>query len=311
MFRLKHGLSLCLPLVLLMSTSAAKAATLYVNCGGKVGLTSIGAALKALQHSEEHGRSTIKVSGACNENVVIQSTDRLTLTGLPGASITDASGGSLDTVQIADSRSVIVNNFTINGGAEGIDCVDGSLCRLNGNTIQGAADAGVIVGAIDAAVITGGVLENNGYGLRVVNGGRAKAQDMTIQNNTVGGVEIRSGSAVNTNATIMNNGGSGMFVTHNGTLTCLGCNVTGNAILGIILRRNSTARFFGGSVITGNTGGGVLLTEESSAIFAGPSNVTGNAGGFDVACGASAATAKLATTNIGGGTTNCVEPVDP
>ena len=48
MSRLKVVLSLCLPLVLLMSASTVKAATLYVNCGGKNGLTSIGAALKQL-----------------------------------------------------------------------------------------------------------------------------------------------------------------------------------------------------------------------------------------------------------------------
>jgi hypothetical protein len=64
-------------------------------------------------------------------------------------------------------------------------------------------------------------------------------------------------------------------------------------------------------VVTGNTGGGVLLSEESSAFFGSPASVTGNTGGLDVACGASATTAKFATTNIGGGSTNCLEPVDP
>jgi hypothetical protein len=61
-------------------------------------------------------------------------------------------------------------------------------------------------------------------------------------------------------------------------------------------------------VITGNAGAGVLLTEESSAYFPSVGTVTGNAGGTDVVCGASFTTAKFATKNIGGGTTNCVEP---
>jgi hypothetical protein len=68
-------------------------------------------------------------------------------------------------------------------------------------------------------------------------------------------------------------------------------------------------------VITGNTNGGVLLSEESSAYFPNGSgdNVTHNipAGVLDVACGASATSAKFATVNINGGKTNCVEPVDP
>src|SRR5262245_51809805 len=85
--RLKFIVSVCVPLVLLLSASTVAAATLSVNCGGKVGLTSIGAALKAVQFA---GPSTIKVSGACHENIVIQSLDRLTLNAAPGASITDA-----------------------------------------------------------------------------------------------------------------------------------------------------------------------------------------------------------------------------
>jgi hypothetical protein len=76
----------------------------------------------------------------------------------------------------------------------------------------------------------------------------------------------------------------------------------------MILRRNSSARLYNGFAVTGNTGGGILLTEESSAYFASVGTVTGNAGGKDVTCGPSYTTARFATTNIGGGTTNCVEP---
>src|SRR5262249_23719808 len=92
--------SLCAVLILAFSAGSAKAATLYVNCGGKGGLTSIGAALKTLQYSEDHGPTTINVAGACRENILIQNTDRLTLNALQGASITDASGGLKDLIDI-------------------------------------------------------------------------------------------------------------------------------------------------------------------------------------------------------------------
>jgi hypothetical protein len=71
---LKFTVSVCVPLVLLLLSGTAGAATLYVNCGGKIGLTSVSAALKVVQSA---GPSTIKVSGACHENVAIQSMDRL------------------------------------------------------------------------------------------------------------------------------------------------------------------------------------------------------------------------------------------
>src|SRR5215469_3685499 len=309
MSRFKIGSSLGQSLLLLMSAGSVNAATLYVNCAAKEGLHSIGAALKVLQNIP--GPSTINVSGACNENVVIQNLDRLTLNAAPGASINDVSGGNVDTVQVANSNSVTINNFTINGGVSGVSCVLGSLCFVNGTTAQGAGFGGVSAGALSRVFVSGGTLQNNYYGLEVVNGGGAWAFGVSIQHNSAGGVELGRQAVLNTDATITGNSGSGVFAHENGTLSCNGCTVSGNAILGVIVRRNSTARF-AGAVITGNTGGGVLLSEESSAFFQGSqNNVTGNPGGLVVACGASATTAKFATTNIGGGTTNCVEPVDP
>jgi hypothetical protein len=218
----------------------------------------------------------------------------------------------VDTVQVASSQSVSINNFTINGGDSGVDCLLGSLCYLNGNTIQGAAgNAGVNAGALSRVFVSGGTLQSNLFGINAQNGGGVWAIGVLVQQNQQG-VNLVSGGLLQTNATISGNAGTGIFATHNSTLNCNGCTVTGNGNLGIILRRNSTARFAGSFAVTGNTGGGVLLSEESSAYFP-PSggNVTGNTGGLDVACGASATTAKFATTNIGGGSTNCVEPVDP
>jgi hypothetical protein len=212
MSRLKVVLSLCLPLVLLMSTSTVRAATLYVNCGGKVGLTSIGAALKVVHSS---GPSTINVSGACNENVVIQNLDRLTLNAAPSASINDISGGNTDTVQIASSQSVSINNFTINGGATGVDCLLGSLCYLNGNTVQGAAGGiGVGAGALSRVFVSGGTVQNNFWGINAQNGGGVWAIGVLIQQNQLG-VNLVSGGLLQTNATITGNAGTGIFATHN------------------------------------------------------------------------------------------------
>jgi hypothetical protein len=104
-------------LMLIGAGVSAHAATLSVSCGEPSGLTTINAAIKLLQSNQSLHPATVNVSGACHENVVIQSIDRLTLNAVNGASITDASGGTLDVVQIADSRSVSINNFTINGAA--------------------------------------------------------------------------------------------------------------------------------------------------------------------------------------------------
>ncbi len=297
--------------LLLLMGSTVHATTLWVNCGGAKGLTSINSALKALQYFESRGPATINVSGACNEDVVIQSIDRLTLTALKGASINDPSGGNLVTVTIDDSRDVTINGFTINGGAGGadaLDCQDGSLCRLSGNTIQGAVNGYGVGVYFSQLFLDGGTLQNNANGLGAVNGANANAVNVTIQNNNGNGIEIRQQSFVNTAATITANTSGGVFVHESGTLSCPGCQITGNGGIGLILRRDSSARLYGTYAVTGNIGGGVLLTEESSAYFPQPGTVTGNTGGLDVYCGSSYTTAKYATINIGGGTTNCVEP---
>jgi hypothetical protein len=300
----------CVSALLLLIGSAAHANTLWVKCGSNEGLTSIGAAIKVLQRSEEsQGPSTINVSGACNENIVIQGIDRLTLNAINGASITDASGGTLDVIRIEASREIAINNFTINGGDNGIDCANGSLCRLSGNTIQ-RANIGAVALYLSQIVITGGTLQNNAAGLVVINGSNGLASGVTIQNNDTG-VTVRFQAFLVTDATITNNG-SGFYVTTNGTVHCNGCRITGNGVLGgalgVLLRRNSSAMFENGYAITGNAGGGVLLSESSSAFFQAGGTVTGNTGGLDVLCGSSYTTGRGATTNIGGGTTNCVEP---
>src|SRR5215469_1240830 len=158
MSRFKYGPGLCLTALLLMSTGMAKAATLYVNCAAKEGLHSIGAALKVLQNVP--GPSTINVLGACHENVVLQNIDRLTIAGSKGASITDASGGAADVVDIRNSN-VTITDMTIDGlsgvNNDTVDCEQGSHCTLIRDTIQGGGDV-VGVYALSSAVMVGGVV---------------------------------------------------------------------------------------------------------------------------------------------------------
>ena len=75
-----------------------------------------------------------------------------------GATINDPSGGTKITVDIEDSRSVTLQGFTINGGAEGVLCGNSSVCNLTGNTIQSSLDNGVLVSAASSAVLSGNVV---------------------------------------------------------------------------------------------------------------------------------------------------------
>ena len=188
-------------------------------------------------------------------------------------------------------------------------CADLSSCQLSGNLVQGAAD-GAAVSVVQSSVLTmnGDQLLTSGFGISLTDGSSGHVYGATVQGNSLG-IQVLGQGILVTDATVSNNTGTGIFLTHNATLLCRGCQVIGNAVEGVIVRRDSSARFSGRFVVSGNTGAGVDLSENSSAFFAGTAGkIVQNVGGTDVMCGASFTTAKQATTNIGGGVTNCTEP---
>lgn len=295
--------------VLLLFVAAAQAETLRVNCNSKKGLTHISQAINILQDDASHGSSTILVSGTCNENVVIQSLDNLTLTAQGGASINDSSGGNADVIDIGDSRRVSISGFTINGGSNGVVCFDASLCRFSGNTVQGSANYGVVVNE-SQATFNGDTLQNNGgRGLSVIDRGMADAFGITVQGNG-DGIVLNSGAyVVIGNSTIQNNQRFGILAANHSTVRCLPCTIANNSNDGVRLQKDSEGHFdFGGNTITGNAGAGVTLLDLSFGSFDPGDVVTGNLGGTDVVCNPQFSATRGALTNIGGGTTNCTEP---
>ena len=313
MSRFRFGACLWLSLPLLMSTSVVGAAGLNVNCAAKEGLHSIGAALKILQNAEGRGPTTINVSGACHENVVIQSIDRLTLNAVNGASVSDASGGKLDVIDIFDSRDVAISGFTINagsdgtGGANGIGCGDWSTCRLSGNVIQGAAsEAGFSVFQASLATLDGDTLQNNSIGLLVLSGSRVRAggnRPFTSRGNERG-IDLRRDAFAYVGAVVENSSDVGVAVAFHSTLELTGGSISASGSVGALVRESSFARFTFSS-ITGNAGGGVAYSDLSMGDF-GATTVSGNGGQLDVVCNPQfSATRGTGTIN---GTTNCVEP---
>jgi Right handed beta helix region len=294
----------CVSALLLLMGTSANAATLWVNCGARSGLTSINAALKSLQSADTHVPATINVSGACNERIVIQSMDHLTLNALNGASISDTSSGTLDVIDVNDSSEVTIAGFTINGGSIGIGCGDGSLCRLTKDIVQNAG-LGIGVFTLTRARLTGVTLLNNGTGL-LVNHGGAVLGDATMRGNGIGLDMLAGGVAYFVGANITQSQTFGIRERVNATLDCLSCVITGNTGVGVTLQEGSSAKL-ADYTITNNGGPGVELSGLASALFRG-GTISGNSGGTDVLCGTPFTSARGATFNIGDGVTNCVEP---
>ncbi|TMQ03122.1 MAG: right-handed parallel beta-helix repeat-containing protein [Deltaproteobacteria bacterium] len=300
----------CASALLLLIESTAHAATLSVNCGSTSGFNSIGAALKVLQAPQVSGPNTISVSGACHENVTIQRMDRLTLTAVNGASVSDASGGNLDVIAISDSRDVSINGFTVNGGSgngNGVSCNDFSTCRLSGNVIQGAGSGGFAVFSQSQATLDGDTLQNNaGAGLLMRSGSKVRGglRPFTSRGNGQG-INIGRQAFAFIEAVIQSNVDQGVVVQFQSTLELNGGSISGNGSVGAHVREGSVARFTT-VTISGNAGAGVLVHDLSMVTFNG-ATVTGNGGGTDVVCNPQFAATRGATTDIGGGSTNCAD----
>lgn len=308
MVRLTFTTKLFTALLLVIAASVASALTLRVNCGSKSGLSSIGAALKILQDEESSGPDTINVSGACKENVAISGFDRLSLKGAPGASISDASGGTTDVLQTLDSSTVRVEGFTLNGS---VSCQEGSTCTFVGNTFQGSPGEGVSVSRSYLDLLFGNVIQNAaGDGLDIENGSVVRTINLTVQHNGGDGAILFSGGNLTVYASsFVSNGGNGITVLTHSTLRFAagGSTNQSNGGDGIFVQGGSEARVGAQSVITGNGGAGVRVGDLSYVEF-GQSNITGNRGGVDVVCGPQFPATRGAKVNVGGGTTNCVEP---
>jgi Right handed beta helix region len=311
-----------IPVLLLSMGPMTHAATLNVNCGAKAGLSSITAAIKALKNVESRGSSTINVAGACNEDVLIQSMDRLTLNAMNGASINDPSGGNVAAVTIDDSRDVTVSGFTINGGADGIDCQNGSLCRLIGNIVENSPNDGIGVWTFSQAEITGGTLVGNGFcGLQIANGARGRASNVTVRSNWRG-VIVNNGAFLGYyNAAVRENPDVGVWVAQGAVFVCSVCSITANGGDGVHAEQGSTVRFqtdFGVPSaapyrVMQNGGAGVSLTNLANVSFfggdGGGGNVSENQGPLDVVCNASfTAAGGLANAGVAAGRTNCAGP---
>ena len=315
--RLLRTMLLIALLTIFLLGLTAQALTFNVDCRLATHLP-INAVVAKIAARNPLGPNTITVTGNCHENVVISSLDNLTLQASSlGATITDASNGTLDTLVVVDSGRFALNGFTINGS---VDCANNSVCRLAGNTIQNS-QVGYGLRASRAHIDSqNDSISNNpsGVGVIVTNDSRVVLVDDTISNNGNHGIQVFDDAFVflannATTTTVSNNGGFGVLATANGTVRLSVAHVTGNAFDGIRIINGSVMRtdFVSPFVnnITGNGGAGVHVGDLSHVFFAndGSMNITGNLSGTDVFC-----TGQFsATRNVGAtaGVTNCVESI--
>jgi hypothetical protein len=286
-------------------TLTAGAADVSVDCNKK------GSINEALAKLSPTGPNTVRVSGACNENIHIQGFDRLTLIGDGNASITGTTADVAVVLAGAGSDEFRLENITVNGTTPrpGVLCGNFSVCRLVNVTVQGSTGAGVVF-RNSSGSIQGGAIQNNREGLslsasRVDIGGAAE-----IRNNTQRGITAVAGSVlIIDGASIANNGFDGIALETGSAMTANNLSVTGNQGGGIALNNTSSLRMANSS-ITGNTSPGLFIGNLSFVRLLGGNTVTGNAtvqGEVDIRCNASTSGVSGPQPGVGS-TTNCTIP---
>jgi len=319
--------SLALWVTLLPTPAYAYAnATVTVKCGtpGTAGEQhTISGALKILTRIATTGRKTVLISGTCNENVVVDGFDHLTLQGNPTAIINGHDLATNVALFVTDSQDVAVNNISVVGGAT---CNDHSLCRFNNDTFQDASveQFGFGVFSRSSAVLIDCTIQNNG-GLGVFIGfaTRLDLDGGTVQNNggdgiatPFGGGRLIAQPGIATNPIVQNNSGNGISANLNSMVDLLAVTVIGNAGDGLRLTGSSTATIRNGSAITQNIGHGVRIGDLSFVEFSSDDTVVGNNTGvatpYDVICDpVNSATRRLGS--LTGTKTNCPaeQPINP
>jgi len=269
------------------------AVTLQVNCDQpKAKLPTIGAAIQALSGVIGNlGPNTIEVSGACRENVTVDGVSDLTLVAKNGASITDASGGTAQTVVVERSTNFSLKGFAIrgNGGLgpfnAAVLCMSNSSCYLSNNDVQNVGGPAVMVTLGAAIVLDHDVLEQSATGLSVFSGGRAEALFATMRNNVIG-VNAAFGSYyTDLRTTIENNSLWGLAVGNHSSAVTGGDSITGNGT-GVWVNFQSEVTFApAAATINGNVTG-ISIGNQSWVNFLSPVTTTVSGSGMqpDIQC---------------------------
>ena len=289
----------------------AQAANFSLNCDRD---ERINKTLRLIAVTNPQGPNRVTVTGSCKENVKIRSMDRLTLITRNSASITDRSNGNLAVVDIEDSRSVILQGFTLNGGAAGVACGTASICYLTGNTIQ-AGGVGVTSGS--RAYLESNVIRNRGgRGSTVIGNSLMFSSNDVFQDNRAQGVAVIGGSHFESSNTTFLNNLVGVEAFLNSTIRLNGGTISGSVCAsasspycgyGVVLLGGAQASF-ANITITANGGSGIHLEDGAFAVFFG-TPVTGNLSGTDVECAPQFPITRFVAST--GGITNCVETASP
>ena len=169
----------------------------------------------------------IKVSGTCNENVLVRDEKaRITLDGQGSAALVGPDA-TIATLRIRGNLITVTSFLSISGGEDGILVDRGGTAVIINNTIQSTGHNGIVVNESATArigfstgndiVASPNTIQNNlNRGIVVTRGASARIVGNTIKNNGDDGILVnRVSQADIASNTIDGNGGDGIQISQN------------------------------------------------------------------------------------------------
>jgi parallel beta-helix repeat protein len=196
-------------LCIFYSAQQVSARTINVNCPNR----SIQNTLNSILVLDG---DTIRVTGNCNENIVIAK-NRIVLEAVNGATL-NGPNVSVPTISVKGLNVEIRGFASISGGRSAIRVERGGSAVIEQNTLTNSL-RGILVIQSSYASIFNNTIENNvgnsisSIGIEVRQSSAADIIRNTIQNNQASGIVITDGSAADIDEnTILNNGGDGILI---------------------------------------------------------------------------------------------------
>jgi hypothetical protein len=287
-----------------------------VNCASG----TIGNVLAA--HANGLGRLTIRVTGTCNEQVIVTRSN-VAIEGQSGAVIA-AVVGNYGISVTNGARNVAVSNFTLTGGTGSVAVNKGAHAVFTGIVAEGS-NLGMVAADNGVLDITASTMRNNSFGAYATRGAVVHISNSTIEGNTTGVLAIKGGTVnlssmlpdgfISPSPVIVRNNTNGGVARTGSNIEIADARIENNTSVGLVADSLSTLHLFTslngtGNVITGNRSAGLLLQKNTGVAFndasnmitgngigvlcqgnpsyivppTGPGNISGNAGGNIVGC---------------------------
>jgi len=203
---------------------------------------------------------SLTFTGVCNQNVLI-STTGVTLSG-KGTAVISSPAPSSDTLTISGAKRVVLQNFTIQNGLNGMHATGGASITAQNITAQNNAVTGILVEGSSSLYIADATSLNNGMdGVDVENTSSVIFNgNFTARNNAVFGINLGTTSSATVNAgTVSANQnalGIQVSITSSWFLSNPGATVDtlNNATVGLTVVSGSHLFSFGGSIVTSGNG---------------------------------------------------------